>query len=78
MSAMIPHHSIAVLTSERAEIDDVRVRKLANDIIRAQRKEIKEMAWLIDDIKQNGTAATEEQAQARPVPKFEGKVNPAD
>ena len=43
MSAMIPHHSIAILTSERAGIEDVRVRKLANDIIRAQRREIDEM-----------------------------------
>ena len=29
MRAMIPHHSIAILTSERANIDDVRVRELA-------------------------------------------------
>jgi uncharacterized protein (DUF305 family) len=39
---MIPHHSIAILTSERADIDDVRVRELADGIIKAQRKEIKE------------------------------------
>lgn len=43
MKGMIPHHSIAILTSERADIDDVRVRELADEIIkRAQRKEIKE------------------------------------
>ena len=50
MSAMIPHHSIAILTSERANIDDVRVKELANSIIKAQRREIKEMKWLLDDI----------------------------
>lgn len=75
MSAMIPHHSIAVLTSERADIEDVRVRELANDIIKAQRKEIKEMEWLIGDIKANGKVTTEAEKQARPVPKFEGKVD---
>ncbi len=42
MRGMIPHHSIAILTSERADIDDVRVRELADGIIKAQRKEIKE------------------------------------
>lgn len=50
MSAMIPHHSIAILTSERAEISDPRVRKLADEIIEAQRREIDEMKALIADI----------------------------
>ena len=75
MSAMIPHHSIAIMTSERANIDDVRVRKLANDIIKAQRKEIKEMEWLIEDIKANGLVTTEVEKQTRPLPKFEGRVD---
>lgn len=74
MKAMIPHHSIAIMTSERAEIDDVRVKALANEIIKAQRREIKEMEWLINDIKENGTAATEAEAAARPMPEFEGKL----
>ncbi len=43
MEGMIPHHSIAILTSERAAIEDPRVRKLADNIIKAQRKEIKGM-----------------------------------
>ena len=43
MKAMIPHHSIAIMTSERAEIEDVRVKNLANEIVKAQRREIKEM-----------------------------------
>jgi hypothetical protein len=50
MKAMIPHHSIAILTSERARITDPRVRKLADQIIETQRKEIREMKTLIDDL----------------------------
>lgn len=43
MKAMIPHHSIAILTSKRADIKDPEVRKLADGIIEAQVKEIAEM-----------------------------------
>lgn len=50
MKAMIPHHSIALLTSERARITDERVRKLADQIIESQRREIEEMKALIDDL----------------------------
>jgi uncharacterized membrane protein YGL010W len=50
MKAMIPHHSIAILTSERAEISDPRVRQLADEIIEAQRREIAEMKALIADL----------------------------
>ena len=50
MRAMIPHHSIAILTSERAEISDPRVRELADQIIEAQREEIAEMKRLIADL----------------------------
>lgn len=50
MKAMIPHHSIAILTSERAEISDPRVRELADSIIKAQREEIAEMEALIADL----------------------------
>jgi len=50
MKAMIPHHSIAILTSERARISDPRVRALADSIIDAQRKEIAEMKRLIQDL----------------------------
>ena len=56
MRAMIPHHSIAILTSERAHIRDPRVRKLADGIIKAQVREIAEMKQLIADL------------EARPVP----------
>jgi uncharacterized protein (DUF305 family) len=48
MKAMIPHHSSAILTSERANFKDPEVKKLAEDIIKAQRKEIAEMEAAID------------------------------
>lgn len=54
MRAMIPHHSIAIMTSERARISDPRVRKLADGIAATQRKEIAEMEALIADIERNG------------------------
>lgn len=50
MKAMIPHHSIAILTSERAQLADPRVRDLAARIIEAQRREIAEMEALIADL----------------------------
>lgn len=59
MKAMIPHHSIAILTSERASISDPRVRALADNIIDAQRLEIAEMKALIADL-EGGPAATPE------------------
>ncbi len=48
MKAMIPHHSIAILTSERAAIKDPEVKKLADEIIKAQKNEIEEMKSMID------------------------------
>ena len=77
MKAMIPHHSIAILTSERSNLEDIRVRELANGIIKAQRKEIKEMEWLIKDIEKNGKVTTQKQADQRPVPEFEGELHKA-
>jgi uncharacterized protein (DUF305 family) len=50
MKAMIPHHSIAIMTSERSQITDPRVRKLADEIIEAQRREIAEMKYLVADL----------------------------
>lgn len=58
MEAMIPHHSIAVLTSENAHIRDPRVRDLADGIIRTQVKEIGEMKALISELKTSPPAAT--------------------
>lgn len=48
MKAMIPHHSIAILTSERADIKDSEVKKLATEIIKAQKREIEEMKAMIN------------------------------
>lgn len=50
MQGMIPHHSIAILTSKRATITDPRVRELADNIIEAQEREIKEMEDLIEEL----------------------------
>lgn len=54
MRAMIPHHSIAIMTSSRANIEDARVRKLADEIIYAQDKEIAQMRYLVDEIEASG------------------------
>lgn len=70
MSAMIPHHSLAITRSERAGIEDLRVCELAVEISEAQRREIFEMSWLIEDIQSNGTATTAEAAESRPVPAY--------
>ncbi|MCR8827919.1 DUF305 domain-containing protein [Pseudosulfitobacter koreensis] len=61
MRAMIPHHSIAVMTSNRANISDPRVRKLADEIIFAQDKEIAEMRYLINSIEASGKAVMSEE-----------------
>jgi uncharacterized protein (DUF305 family) len=50
MKAMTPHHSIAIMTSKRAQISDDRVRKLADGIIESQEREIAEMKYLISDL----------------------------
>ena len=50
MQAMIPHHSIAILTSSRADIEDPRVQQLADDIIKAQKREIADMQALIEEL----------------------------
>ncbi|WP_265500057.1 DUF305 domain-containing protein [Paracoccus beibuensis] len=76
MAAMIPHHSIAIMTSERAQIEDPRVRKLADEIIAAQRKEIGEMRHLIADIEANGVASVSSLGEAK-VPAEEGTVEEA-
>lgn len=54
MRAMIPHHSIAIMTSSRANLSDPRVQKLSREIVYAQDKEIAEMRYLITDIERSG------------------------
>ena len=54
MRSMIPHHSIAINNARKADIHDPRVRKLADQIIASQVREIREMQLLVDDIRRNG------------------------
>jgi hypothetical protein len=54
MKSMIPHHPIAVNNARRASISDPRVRKLADEIIESQVREITEMKLLLEDIARNG------------------------
>lgn len=75
MRAMIPHHSLAITRAERFDVEDVRVCDLAVEISEAQRREILEMEWLIDDINENGAASTRAEARQRPVPEYD---EPAD
>lgn len=63
MKAMIPHHSIAIMTSTRANISDPRVRELADEIIEAQNREIAEMEALIADLEGGMPATAETNAQ---------------
>lgn len=72
MNSMIPHHSMAITRSERAQIEDVRVCELAVQISEAQRREILEMQWLIEDIERNGVADTVEEAQERGPTEYAG------
>jgi len=62
MKAMIPHHSIAILTSTRAQISDPKVRELADEIIASQRREISEMMILIKEIQTRSENKAEEQS----------------
>lgn len=58
MRSMIPHHSIAINNASKARISDPRVRKLADEIIESQVREIAEMKLLIDDIGLHGERGT--------------------
>ncbi len=50
MKAMIPHHSSAILTSNNANIQDPEVKKLSQEIIKAQEEEIAEMKDKIKEL----------------------------
>lgn len=54
MKAMIPHHSIAILASKRANITDPEAQKLAKEIIEAQEREIAEMKKIIYRLENDG------------------------
>jgi hypothetical protein len=79
MKSMIPHHSIAINNARKANISDPRVRKLADEIIASQVREIAEMKLLIQDLAQNGERGTSE-LPARPAvvtPDMEPKIKEA-
>lgn len=60
MKSMIPHHSIAINNARKASISDPRVRKLADEIIESQVREIAEMKQLIADLARSGERGTTE------------------
>ncbi|QYO76611.1 DUF6692 family protein [Devosia salina] len=78
MSAMIPHHSIAIMTSSRARIEDGRVRKLADEIIYAQDKEISEMKYLLASIAEDGKQPADLKDPAPLVDSVEAALASAD
>lgn len=47
MKAMIPHHSSAIMTSKHANIQDPEVKKLSQQIIKSQEKEIAQMEAML-------------------------------
>ncbi len=46
--SMIPHHSIAIKTCERARLSDPETIALCNQIVRTQREEIAQMRAMLD------------------------------
>ena len=79
MKSMIPHHSIAINNARKASISDPRVRKLADEIIESQVREIAQMKLLLDDIARNGKRGTTE-LPARPAdvdPEMERRIREA-
>ncbi|MEP0712936.1 MAG: DUF305 domain-containing protein [Algoriphagus sp.] len=48
MKAMIPHHSSAIMVSQKAHLQDPEAQKLAQDIIEAQQREIAQMQAMIE------------------------------
>ncbi len=51
MRGMIPHHSSAIMTSSHADLQDPEVKKLSQDIIEAQEREIALMKQLLEKTK---------------------------
>lgn len=79
MKSMIPHHSIAINNARKASINDPRVRKLADEIIDSQVREIAEMKLLIDDIERSGErgSAALPARSAEVTPEMERKIREA-
>lgn len=79
MQSMIPHHSIAINNARKAGISDPRVRKLADEIIESQVREIAQMKLLIDDVARSGERGTTElpARSAEVSPEMERKIREA-
>lgn len=79
MQSMIPHHSIAINNARKASISDPRVRKLADQIIESQVREIAEMERLLADIARSGERGTAElpARTAEVTPEMERKIREA-
>lgn len=77
MKSMIPHHSIAINNARKSDIRDPRVKRLADEIIESQVREIAEMKWLLDDIDRNGRISSDATLPRNPAvltPKMEQKI----
>lgn len=77
MKSMIPHHSIAINNARKSDIRDPRVKRLADEIIESQVREIAEMKWLLDDIDRNGRISSDATLPRTPAvltPKMEQKI----
>ncbi len=76
MKSMIPHHSIAINNARKASISDPRVRKLADEIIASQVREIAAMELLIEDIARSGERGVAElpARSAELAPEMERKI----
>jgi hypothetical protein len=79
MKSMIPHHSIAINNARKARITDPRVRRLADQIIESQVREIAEMKLLIEDIDRQGKRGTERlpARSAQLTPEMEAEIRNA-
>ena len=53
MKAMIPHHSSAIMVSQKAHLEDPEAIKLAEEIIEAQKREIAQMEKMIYRLENN-------------------------
>jgi uncharacterized protein (DUF305 family) len=50
LKSMIPHHAAAILMVEQTEIEDPEIKKLANDIITSQQREIDFMKAKLNEL----------------------------
>lgn len=53
MKAMIPHHSSAIMVSQKAHLEDPEAIRLAEEIIEAQKREIAQMEKMINRLENN-------------------------